>query len=152
MSAKTNVAALPMDDPDLNDREANFETMRLIVNNQELIKARLDGLSEAIAVAIAKIDAYNAAPRAAATGAVAAPNGGTLGGKVQRVGIVSVYEVKAGKPPNQFDKTVARLANGKQEDISKKAADVQWFKDHAGQEVDVLFVENAKGYTTLFPA
>jgi len=55
MSAKANVAALPMDDPDLNDREANFETMRLIVNNQELIKARLDGLSEAIAAAIAKI-------------------------------------------------------------------------------------------------
>lgn len=149
----TGQKALPIDDPDLSDREATFASLRLILENQDLIKARLDGLTETISV-LATRPAVTAtpAPTSAAPvvrpytggGAAAAPVGGTR----RSWGLVGLVERQVPKKSGgTFTVIEAQFSNGYKRDVPKNF--VNWFAERAGQEVSFTEAKNEKGYNAI---
>lgn len=136
---------IPMDDPDLTDKEATFQSLRQIIEDQQLIKARLDGLTEALGSIAADVKALATKPVAATTAAPAAtvrPFGGggggstvdATGGQKCTLGLVDLVErVIPKNGGGTFTVVSANFSNGWQRDVPKRF--IQYFADRVGQEV-----------------
>lgn len=161
--AKGMTASLPIDDPELSNVEAIAAQLRADHEDMQLLKERLDGMTEGIAAlhsqlhgmtealaAIASdVKALAAAPAAAPRAASAAPAGGGAG-ETKTVGISAVYNAtKTKRDGGTYLKPQVKLANGWERDIRRE--DMKWFEARVGQEVTVKAVKNERGYETLYP-
>lgn len=157
---------LPLDNSDYSDNQAIYEMLRLVVANQELIKARLDGLTEAAAAHAAaladvvKAAAAHPAPVAAPAfagggGASVRPFGGggvaaaaPVGGKRVTWGLLGLVEKTLPKKTGgTFTKVVAQFSNGYERDVPRQF--IGYFSERQGQEVSFTEGKNAKGYNEI---
>ena len=142
---KTATKPLPIDDGDLSDMEAIAAMLREAHEDRQLIKARLDGITEAlgtlasdfktaVAARAAQHTAAAAAPAARSYAAAPAGGGGATGGKRVTWGLVDVIQKTVAKRAGgTFEKTVAVFSNGYERDL--KSNFVNYFTERIGQEV-----------------
>lgn len=145
--APAKQAVIPMDDPDLNDREATFQSLRQILENQELIKARLDGITEALGSIATDAKAAATKPAAAAPAAPAnayaapAPDGGSR----QTLWLVDlVPRTIPSRDGGTFTVTSANFSNGWQRDVPKQF--LNYFTERVGQQVRFVQQKNDRGF------
>ena len=143
---KTNTATLPMDDPDLDNNTALFDSVRQIATNIQLLMVRVDGLTAAVGALGAKLDA---APHAAAASAPS-HGGGDANGAWQTIFVSDATTVTKPKKNGggTFTKEVVRLATGKDMDIARGIG-IEPFLAKKGNSIEVLVVNNKNGYPEI---